>query len=347
MAIVERCAGSLFAKEYKYKLNIEKKSQSAALTFVNSRIKASGISVFALINTSYDLFYMAYHTLGALGYAVIHLSSPLKYCSTTRNIAVFGVDHFRHVLGTFSGSFIGIISPKHATKWLLPPDQTSMETRKGNMTTDQAKRLYEMTGIVHTKFGESEIPYCMTGGTQLGATRHGGLIPWDDDVDLFVQEADKLKIEALKESLEKENIGMIACHLGYKFFDLAGKPISEKNGDFTLDYRYPFIDICCTKKDQKGRITYVNEHFKQNYAGEYLLQSEWDNRELQTFGPLKLYGAPSPEKFCKRMYGDNVFQYGYQLLNHRTFKIEIPRKYYLRKNLDGKCNHIKINNAPT
>jgi len=343
MSAIDKFSGFLFEREYKYKLSIEKESKHAAVTFINSRVKASGLSAFALINTGYDLFYMAYHSLGAIGYSVIHLTSPLKYCSTTRNIAVFGVDHFRHVLGTFTGSFIGIISPKHATKWLLPPDQTSMETRKGNMTSEEAKRLYDMTGIVHTKFEENGIPYCMTGGTQLGATRHSGLIPWDDDVDLFVLEVDKSKIENLKESLEREGIGMISCHLGYKFFDLNGKKISEKHGDSRLDYQYPFIDICITKKDEKGRITYVNDHFKQNYAGEYLLQSEWDKRELQAFGPLKLYGAPNPEKFCKRMYGPNVFQYGYQLLNHRTFRVEIPKKYFLHKGVDGKCKHIPYN----
>lgn len=37
---------------------------------------------------------------------------------------------------------------------------------------------------------ELKIPYYMQGGTMLGAIRHGGFIPWDDDVDLGIPRAD-------------------------------------------------------------------------------------------------------------------------------------------------------------
>ena len=46
--------------------------------------------------------------------------------------------------------------------------------------------LREVTRVLE----ELNIPYFMQGGTMLGAIRHGGFIPWDDDVDLGIPRAD-------------------------------------------------------------------------------------------------------------------------------------------------------------
>lgn len=67
---------------------------------------------------------------------------------------------------------------------------------------------------------EHSLTYYCTGGTMLGAVRHHGLIPWDDDIDLFMLRSDYEKLISLQSELNNENIGLegIQCNDKYAVF---------------------------------------------------------------------------------------------------------------------------------
>lgn len=52
------------------------------------------------------------------------------------------------------------------------------------------KKLLEMAKITKKILEENNIKYFITFGTLLGAVRHDGFIPWDDDFDLFLFDED-------------------------------------------------------------------------------------------------------------------------------------------------------------
>ena len=47
-------------------------------------------------------------------------------------------------------------------------------------------KILEIAQYVDEFCSRHEIDYCLMGGSALGAKRHGGFIPWDDDLDIFM-----------------------------------------------------------------------------------------------------------------------------------------------------------------
>jgi len=47
-------------------------------------------------------------------------------------------------------------------------------------------KILEIAVYVDKLCEENGIEYCLMGGSALGAVRHGGFIPWDDDLDFFM-----------------------------------------------------------------------------------------------------------------------------------------------------------------
>lgn len=57
-------------------------------------------------------------------------------------------------------------------------------------------KILEIALYIDSVCRENSIDYCLMGGSALGAKRHGGFIPWDDDLDVFMTPAEYEKFRA-------------------------------------------------------------------------------------------------------------------------------------------------------
>lgn len=63
-------------------------------------------------------------------------------------------------------------------------------------------RMLDMLVVVDEICRRHDIPYWIEGGTLLGAVRHEGFIPWDDDLDIALMKKDYVRLlKCLKEEL--------------------------------------------------------------------------------------------------------------------------------------------------
>lgn len=90
----------------------------------------------------------------------------------------------------------------------------------GSQRRNVQLKMLDILVVVDTILRKHNIEYYLEGGTLLGAVRHGGFIPWDDDIDICVNWKDLKKI---KQILESE----LPDDLVYQ--------------DFTTDKRYPML----------------------------------------------------------------------------------------------------------
>lgn len=107
--------------------------------------------------------------------------------------------------------------------------------------------LLDILSDIDALMKENNVKYFLDGGTALGAIRHKGFIPWDDDVDIVVLPEDKEKFDNVcHNKLDKIKYTFVEAHKDWPFLmskiKLNGTHIEEKDA-YPEDNQGIYIDV--------------------------------------------------------------------------------------------------------
>src|SRR5262245_16797346 len=154
-------------------------------------------------------------------------------------------------------------------------------------------RLYQMLKIFDQVAKDNGIVYWMDSGTLLGAVRHEGIIPWDDDADLMIFEVDRRKLMALEPEFSKYGFYLKDCDTVIRVFP-------------TFTQHYPFIDILTARFDpETQRIDINHPDVRKDNPNEYFFLKEICQLVPMKLGPLVMMAPSNSCRYLKCNYGED------------------------------------------
>ena len=177
-------------------------------------------------------------------------------------------------------------------------------------------RLLEYADAVFTR---NDIPYWISCGTLLGAVRHDGFIPWDDDIDVQLELSDRPRLLALGQRFLQDGFVLLEAGGGYKLA-------------YANFWRFPYIDLAVVDRvDGALKLCYP---LTADGRGTFAKAVEWPNECLPlddvfplTRVPFEYFSVSAPRRTLgavHAMYGEHSLNEVHNdnfvpwILNHRT-----------------------------
>ena len=172
----------------------------------------------------------------------------------------------------------------------------------------------ELEMLIETKelFDKYEIPFYLACGTMLGCVRHGGFIPWDDDIDIYIRGCDYEKVRNI---FLKQDTGNLVLHdydlvknYPYTFPKIVHrKTVLVENSLQHIDYKcgvYIDLFLLADIPDHKF-IRYVYE--KERYINYCIIRfyyCDFDSKSRKFISSIirKVFNPVKVQSKLRRMY---------------------------------------------
>merc|ERR1712004_620681 len=191
-------------------------------------------------------------------------------------------------------------------EWMWDEERSSLPVRQLVFTEEKVVvRVYALARALSSAFSQHGVPFWTSGGTTLGIVRHGGLIPWDDDLDICLREQDEHLLEKGQLAKTLESVG---CRVA-RAKDYSWKVWLEDQSDDivsiggkTESYRFPFCDIFIMCK-KKGRYELRGKQGRSAWPEEWYTVHQVEAAFPAAFGDVELPCPLDPHLYLDRTYG--------------------------------------------
>jgi lipopolysaccharide cholinephosphotransferase len=163
------------------------------------------------------------------------------------------------------------------------------------------------------------IEYYIIGGTALGAVRHGGFIPWDDDLDIAMTRANYIKfLDVCRKELDPNIFflqeGRKDWHLFFSKLRLRGTVFNEYGEGYSIPKgdRGIFVDIFPLDNAANKKIWRVLQYF----CSKMLIANALRGKKYRVTGLLKkmllIISFPLNNMQIRKFFFRQVIKYNYE-----------------------------------
>lgn len=190
-----------------------------------------------------------------------------------------------------------------------------MKKVERNNVRNVQEKILEIMKHIDTLCRKHGIVYYIMGGTALGAVRHGGFIPWDDDLDIFMTPTEYKKFKTVFEN-EKSDTFMLQewkttpNYLEYAKVRMNGTTFIEKQFEDRRDlHQGIYVDIMILHKVPESRFIQKAVYYQSKFVTLYGLSGRnWAPKTKAQALALKALKI-LPCKLMAKIAYKNIYRY--------------------------------------
>ena len=154
--------------------------------------------------------------------------------------------------------------------------------KTNNNVKEVQEKILEIMKYIDALCRKNGIEYFIMGGTALGAVRHGGFIPWDDDLDIFMMPEQYEKFKAVFENHKSEKFILqewktTPGYLEYAKVRMNGTTFIEEQFKQRRDMHHGiYVDIMMLHKVPESKYIQKKVYYYSKFVTLYALsQRNW------------------------------------------------------------------------